>query len=353
MEHRLSKVRKFLADSQLDACLIIKPENRMYVSGFTGTSGMLLITQQQALLLTDFRYIEQATKQASLFEIVKHGTPAVDTLKQVIARSGVKRIAIESNYVTIQQYNEFTQNILDVEWIPVTIDKIRRVKDESEIAKIRKAVGIADAAFEHILPFIKPGVQEKDLALELETFMRRSGSEKNAFDFIVASGERSSLPHGVASDKIIQSGELLTMDYGCVYDHYHSDMTRTVAIGNVRSELYDLYRVVTQAQQAALQHIRPGLKGLEVDKIARDIITVNGYGEYFGHGLGHGVGLAIHEEPRLSPTDETVLEPGMVVTVEPGIYIPNVGGVRIEDMVLVTAAGCEILTQSRKDFIKV
>jgi Xaa-Pro aminopeptidase len=353
MEHRLSKVRQFLADSQLEACLIMKPENRIYVSGFTGTSGMLLVTQQQALLLTDFRYVEQASKQASLFEVVKHGTPAVDTLKQVIINSGVKRIAVESNYVTIQQYNEFTQNILDVEWVPITIDKIRRVKDESEIAKIRKAVAIADAAFQHILPFIKPGVREKELSLELETFMRRSGSEKNAFDFIVASGERSSLPHGVASDKIVQMGELLTMDYGCVFDHYHSDMTRTVAVGNVRPELYDLYRVVTQAQQAALQHIRPGLKGLEVDKIARDIITANGYGQYFGHGLGHGVGLAIHEEPRLAPADETVLEPGMVVTVEPGIYVSNVGGVRIEDMVLVTADGCEILTQSRKEFIKV
>jgi Xaa-Pro aminopeptidase len=148
-------------------------------------------------------------------------------------------------------------------------------------------------------------------------------------------------------------GELLTMDYGCVFDHYHSDITRTVAVGNVRPELYDLYRVVTQAQQAALQHIRPGIKGLEVDKIARDIITANGYGQCFGHGLGHGVGLAIHEEPRLAPADETVLEPGMVVTVEPGIYVSNVGGVRIEDMVFVTADGCEILTQSRKEFIKI
>jgi Xaa-Pro aminopeptidase len=353
MEHRLHKIRQFLADTQLEACLIMKPENRIYVSGFTGTSGMLLVTQQQALLLTDFRYVEQASKQASLFEIVKHGTPAVDTLKQVIINSGVKRIAVENNYVTIQQYNEFTQNISHVEWVPITLDKIRRVKDELEIAKIRKAVAIADAAFQHILPFIKPGVREKELALELESFMRRSGSEKNAFDFIVASGERSSLPHGVASDKIVQMGELLTMDYGCVFDHYHSDITRTVAVGNVRPELYDLYRVVTQAQQAALQHIRPGIKGLEVDKIARDIITANGYGQCFGHGLGHGVGLAIHGEPRLAPADETVLEPGMVVTVEPGIYVSNVGGVRIEDMVFVTADGCEILTQSRKEFIKI
>lgn len=352
MKGRLSKIRSLLKEQQLDAYLVTKPENRMYISGFDGSAGMLYITEQQALLLTDFRYVEQATEQATLFKVVQHGMPAIDTLKQVISDSKVKHIGFEANHLTVLQFEEVKHHVKGIEWIASNLDKLRRVKDEHEITILRKAAAIADEAFTHIIPLIKPGVYERDIALELDYFMRRLGAEKNAFDFIVASGIRSALPHGVASHKTIQSGELVTLDYGCVFNHYHSDITRTVAVGNVSATLQHIYRIVGQAQQAALQAIRPGLKCSDADKIAREIITAQGYGANFGHGLGHGVGLAIHEEPRLSLSDDTILEPGMVVTVEPGIYVPELGGVRIEDMILITAEGCERLVHSSKDFIK-
>jgi Xaa-Pro aminopeptidase len=352
MLHRLNKLRGLFDEQKLDAFLVTKPENRLYFSGFTGTFGILYITRNQAILLTDARYVEQAEKQAPDYKIVQHGTPAVDMLKQVILQSNSKNIGFENNHLTVKQYQEIRQQTEDIEWQGQSIDGLRQIKDESEIVVLRKAAALADAAFQHILSFIKPGTAEKDIALELDFFMRRSGAEKNAFDFIVASGTRSSLPHGVASEKIFQPRDMITLDFGCVFRYYHSDITRTVALGHVDPQLAHIYGVVRQAQEMALQALRPGLKGSEADKIARDIIASHGYGEYFGHGLGHGVGLAIHEEPRLSPSGETVLEPGMVVTVEPGIYLPGLGGVRIEDTVLVTTDGCERLTHSSKDFIK-
>jgi len=352
MNGRLNKVRRVLKEQQLDAYLVTKPENRMYLSGFSGSSGMLYITATQALLLTDFRYVEQAGDQAPLFEVVQYATPAIDTLNRVIMSSSAKRVGFEGNHLTVQQFNDFSQHTHEVEWIPLNIDKLRCVKNEDEVALLRKAAAIADAAFLHILSFIKPGVCERDIGIELDVYMRRMGATKNAFDFIVASGVRSALPHGLASSKVIQTGEMVTLDFGCVFQHYHSDITRTVAVGEVPPTLQHIYRIVAQAQQVVLESIRPGLKCAAVDKIARDIITAHGYGQYFGHGLGHGVGLAIHEEPRLSPSDDTFLEPGMIVTVEPGIYIPNVGGVRIEDMILITADGCETLAHSSKDFIQ-
>jgi Xaa-Pro aminopeptidase len=352
MKGRLNKVRSMLKEQQIDAYLVTKPENRMYLSGFSGSSGMLYITETQALLLTDFRYVEQAGEQATLFEVVQHATPAIDTLNRVIMNSKAQRIGFEENHLTVQQFNEFNRQIHEVEWIPANIDKFRRVKNEDEVAILRKSAAIADEAFLHILSFIRPGVCERDISLELDVYMRKMGAEKNAFDFIVASGVRSALPHGLASSKLIQTGEMVTLDFGCVFQHYHSDITRTVAVGEVPPTLQHIYRVVAQAQQAVLEAIRPGLKCAQVDKIARDMITAHGYGQYFGHGLGHGVGLAIHEEPRLAPSDDTILEPGMIVTVEPGIYIPDLGGVRIEDMILITANGCETLAHSSKDFIQ-
>lgn len=352
MMHRLNKLRRLLEERQLDAFLVTKPENRLYLSGFTGTSGMLYITRERAILLTDARYVEQAEKQAAHYEIVQHGTPAVETLKKVIAQSKRACIGFESNHLTVQQYQEMARQTEDIEWAGQSLDFLRRVKDAGEVVVLRRAAALADAAYQHILPLIKPGVAEKELALELDYFMRRSGAEKNAFDFIVASGKRSSLPHGVASEKILQPGDLVTLDYGCVFAYYNSDITRTIALGHPDPRLLHIYGVVRQAQQAALEALRPGMKGSEADKVARDIIVCHGYGPYFGHGLGHGVGLAIHEEPRLAPSDETVLEPGMVVTVEPGIYIPGLGGVRIEDTVLITIDGCESLTHSSKDYVQ-
>ncbi|MEM5768769.1 MAG: Xaa-Pro peptidase family protein [Bacillota bacterium] len=353
MQRRLNKLRSFLAEQQLDALLVSKPENRLYLSGFTGSAGLLYITGEQAILITDSRYVEQAGKQADHYEIVQQGTSFEETLKGIIVKTGSKHIGFESNHLTVQQYKKIAEPATDIEWQGQSLDGLRRIKDENELVVLRKAASIADAAFQHILSVIKPGVSEKDIALELDFFMRRSGAEKSAFDFIVASGTRSSLPHGVATGKLLRRGEMVTLDYGCVFENYCSDITRTLAVGTVDPQLTHIYGVVQQAQQAALQALRPGVEASAVDKIARDIIVSHGYGQYFGHGLGHGVGLAVHEEPRLAPVDHTILEPGMVVTVEPGIYLPGFGGVRIEDTVLITAGGCERLTVSSKDFIKI
>jgi len=232
------------------------------------------------------------------------------------------------------------------------VKKIRMIKDEAEIDKIREAVRITDVAFNHIRDYIKVGSIERDIALELEFFMKKEGASKNAFDFIVASGKRSALPHGVASTKQLEEGDFLTMDFGTVYQGYHSDMTRTVVVGKQPDKKQEeIYQTVLKAQQKATEVVKAGVKGSEVDKVARDIITKAGYGDYFGHGLGHSLGLEIHENPRLSPRDDTKLESGMVVTVEPGIYLPDWSGVRIEDTVVVREDGCEVLTSSPKELL--
>lgn len=351
MGQRLTKLLKLMDEQQLDAFLVTKPENRMYLSGFTGTSGMLYNTRERSYLITDARYTEQAAKEAPDYEIVQHGTSLAAALQKVILQSKSKRIGFEHNHVTMLQYQGLMQETPDAVWVGQSIDMLRRIKDGEEINALRKAAALADKAFVHILSYLKPGVTEKDVALELEYYMRRAGAEKNAFDFIVASGKRSSLPHGVASEKTLHTGDLVTLDFGCVFNHYCSDITRTVGLGNANPQLLHIYEIVRQAQQAALQALRPDVRCCDADKVAREIIACHGYGQYFGHGLGHGVGLAIHEEPRLSPSDNSVLQPGMVVTVEPGIYVPDLGGVRIEDTVLITTDGCERLTHSSKDYI--
>jgi Xaa-Pro aminopeptidase len=226
------------------------------------------------------------------------------------------------------------------------------VKTEKELEKMAKAADIADQAFHHIIGYIRPGVTERAVALELEIYMKKLGASALSFETIAASGVRSSMPHGIATDKIIEDGDFLTLDFGCVYDGYCSDMTRTVVVGKATQKQKKIYGVVLEAQIAALNAIREGINGIDVDKIARDVISSRGYGEYFGHGLGHGVGLEVHEEPRLSPTGTKKLLENMVVTDEPGIYIPGFGGVRIEDLIVVKKDGCEVLSKSPKQLIE-
>lgn len=353
MKGRLSKLRTIITNLQIDALLIHKPENRFYFSGFSGSAGVLIVTPKEAILVTDFRYVEQARSQATDFKIIDQKAPIFEELKSLIKSLKISKLGIEDEYLTFAQVEEFKKKLDQEELVPLkeALLTLRRVKEKKEIEFLTRAVEISDQAFIHILNYLKPGVMEKEIALELEFFMRRQGASKVAFDIIVASGNRSSLPHGVASDKKIAIGDLVTMDFGAVFNGYHSDITRTVAIGKINDKQKTIYNIVLEAQLAAAKTIKAGLPTKEVDAVARDIITNRGYGDFFGHGLGHGVGLEIHEKPGLSPRDNSILEAGMAVTVEPGIYLPNWGGVRIEDTVVVTENGCNTLTNSTKELL--
>lgn len=354
MEKRLVLLRQKLAENNLDAAFIYSKENRRYISGFTGSTGYVIITATKAYFVTDFRYRDQAQSQCKGFEVVIHGSSLLDQLKETVTKANIKNIAIEEGFMTVAFYDNLKSKFENIELLAMKgiMDELRLFKDADEIENIAKAASIADAAFTHILGYIKPGKTEIEVAVELEYFCKKQGATEMSFDSIVASGVRSSLPHGVFSEKIINNGEFLTLDFGCVYNGYCSDMTRTVFVGKADEKQKKIYNTVLEAQQKALEQIRPGILGKEVDKIARDIITEAGFGENFGHGLGHGVGLAVHEEPRLSPLGERTLEANMVVTDEPGIYIAGYGGVRIEDLVLVTEQGNRVLSKSPKHLIE-
>ncbi|BBB92903.1 MAG TPA: Xaa-Pro peptidase family protein [Methylomusa anaerophila] len=354
MNQRLLKLNQLRDKHQLDIVLVSKPENRRYFSGFRGSAGILAISRNTKTLVTDFRYIEQAKIQAPDYNIIKHGVSVFETLTQILGEMATSpaRIGFESDFVTWEVHSKLREVFPNDELIPLKLDLLRMEKDPEELGLIQQAVAIADKAFSHILEYIRPGVSERDIASELEHHMRGLGSEKPAFDTIVASGYRGALPHGQASDKHIKTGDFVTMDFGAVYQGYHSDITRTVVVGKANDKQRQIYKTVLTAQIAGIKAVIAGKTGKEVDAAARKIIHDAGYGDYFGHGLGHSLGLAIHEDPRLSPSGAIPLAPNMVVTVEPGIYLPEWGGVRIEDVVVVSASGCKILTGSNKQLIE-
>ena len=351
MTERLNRLRKSFDEHNIEAMLITGPENRRYLSGFTGSAAKLMIDQKSAYIFVDFRYVEQAKAQCPDFTVVQIGDDYFEKLNQCLNQDNVTKLGFETDLVTYESYRRHSEKLAGVQLIQVKniTEKLRMIKDEQEIDIIRRSVDIVDRAWAELVQQIKPGITEKEVALELEFLMRRQGAEGRAFDFIVASGERGALPHGVAADKQILSGEAVTVDCGAVYQGYHSDMTRNFIFGQPNQKQLEIYQIVLEAQLAGLEAVRPGVPAAEVDKAARDVIKKYGYGDYFGHGTGHGVGLAIHEGPRVSFQEkELLLEPGMVITVEPGIYLPGWGGIRIEDTVLVTAAGYQILTQTPK-----
>ena len=349
---RLNKLRQAMKERQLEAMFITSSVNRRYLTGFTGSAGYVIVTAEQAYLLTDFRYMTQAPEQAKAFTVVEHAPNVVDTIKELLSKWGVGSIGFEQDQVPYSRYAAYKQHLAPVELVPVSgmLEGIRNFKDAEEIAIIEQATAIADRTYDHILSYIKPGVTEKELELEMEFFMRRQGASGPSFETIVASGARSALPHGVASDKPIGHDEFITFDFGAIYNGYVSDLTRTVFVGTPSDKHREIYNVVLESQLHTLQHLKPGMSGKEADALSRDIITAHGYGDAYGHSAGHGIGLEVHEEPRLSKLSDTVLQPGMVVTVEPGIYLPGFGGVRIEDDVLITEDGIRILTHSSKEF---
>ena len=347
---RLTKLRASLPEHEIDAILISQPENRRYLSGFTGSAGILVITADRAVMATDFRYYEQVGREASGFELAKITTRVSDLLPEVLADLGVKRLGFESQHMTVEQLNTLGKAAAGVEWLPLenTVEKIRAIKDQGEIDALRRSAALNDRAFAHLIDVIKPGMTEREAAWEIEAYMRSHGASKVAFDLIVAAGPNGALPHARPGDQAIQPGAPVVVDIGCVLDGYCSDMTRTFCLGEPSSRYLEVWNLVLQAQEAAKAVVRAGATGLEADAAARDLIAEAGYGDYFGHGLGHGVGLAVHEGPRAGRLSEDTFEAGMSLTVEPGIYLPGEFGVRIEDLVIIGEHGIEILTNTPK-----
>lgn len=349
---KLTNLRKQLEKEQIDALLITNPFNRRYMTGFTGTAGVVLVSAKDAVFITDFRYTEQAEKEIDGFKIVQHTKTMIEEVAQQVEEMNVETLGFEKEDCSYGLYELYKKEV-KAELKPTSgiIEKLRMVKTADEIAVLKDAAKIADDAFQHILTFIRPGVTELEVSNELEFFMRKQGATSSSFSIIVASGQRSALPHGVATDKVIESGDFVTLDFGALYNGYISDITRTIAVGEPSEKLKEIYNIVLAAQELALKEIKPGMTGIEADKIARDYIASKGYGEAFGHSTGHGIGLEVHEGPGLSSKSTVVLEPNMVVTVEPGIYLPEIGGVRIEDDIIITEEGNERLTFSTKELL--
>ncbi len=336
-----------------EAFLITSEENMRYLTDFPNSEGRVFITADEAVFFVDSRYIEAVSKKVDCCEVVLM-TSFHKQLGEYAEKLGVKEIFTEAEGISVADFSALCKNVpceFRAEKADELLTSLRRRKSEEEKNKILAAQAIAEKAFDHVLGFIKEGVTEREIALELDFFMLRNGAECVSFDTIAVSGKNSSLPHGVPSNKKIEKGDFITMDYGAVVDGYHSDMTRTVAVGEISSRQIEVYETVLQAQEKGLEVLRAGISGFDADKAARDIIENAGYGKFFGHGTGHGVGLQIHESPRLSPKSKHILEAGDVVTVEPGIYLPDEFGVRIEDMAFITENSFENLTKSPKKLI--
>lgn len=346
-EDRLNRLRRSMGKA--DAILVTSPPNIFYFSGFTGTSANLFLTQSQAFLLTDSRYYIQARSQCPLFQVVEISGAVAKLVKE----QGVKTLGYEST-MSVSAFQRLKNSAPEAELVDFTqeLTQLRAVKSAEEIACSRKAAEICDAAFEDILNIVKPGITERELALELEFNVRRRGASGMSFNTIIASGPRSAMPHAEPSDAQVKEGEFLLFDFGAVFEGYCSDMTRTVIVGEPNERQLFIYDTVLRAQEAAVSALRAGRVCSDVDRVARDIIAEAGYGETFGHGLGHSVGIQIHEDPRLSPSCHTILKENMLITVEPGIYVEGFGGVRIEDLAVVGAEGAEILTKTGKKLIK-
>ena len=338
-----------------DAALILSEENRLYFTEFPASDGALLVTPYGAVFYTDSRYTEAAAAKIGA-DYVRDSENLYKELRERFEEYGITTVAVENDRITLADYEELKNKLPGTEFNPTAalsraIEEIRLVKSEEELAKIKAAQAVAEEAFDHMLGFIRPGLTEKQVQLELDFYMLSHGADALSFETIAVAGKKSSLPHGVPGNNVIQPGDFLTLDFGAVKDGYHSDMTRTVAVGQPTEKQKEVYAVVLEAQLAGLAALKDGVTGFDADKAARDVIAAAGYGKCFGHGTGHGVGVEIHEAPRLSPKSKATLHTGNVVTVEPGIYLPGEFGVRIEDMAVITDGGCVNLTHCTKELI--
>jgi len=345
-EERLKFVRKILELNHLDGVLFSSLENIRYLCGFTGSDGAFVITQRDSFFLTDSRYWTQSEEEVKGSQII-HYRKKMEGIFSLLIDLKLRKVGFESAALSFSAHQFLRDKLVpEARLIPLEdeIKNIRALKDTQELASLRTAIEIASDAFLHILGQLKEGALEKEIAFEMEWFMKRQGAEALGFDIIIASGKRSALPHGKASGKRIEKGDFILIDFGLGFQGYHSDQTRTVVCGNPSSEQQKIYRIVLEAHDRAIERVRPGIPIHEVDAAARDHIRNQGYGEYFGHGTGHGIGLAVHEDPVVNSENKGFIQEGMVFTIEPGIYLPDWGGVRIEDMVLVTPQGAEVLT---------
>ncbi len=350
----LERLRARLAMESVPAVLVSDIVNVGWLTGFSGSSGYAFVTQNDARFITDSRYTTQAESEVKNMPTAWFASPKSldDFLAEQAADMGIKTLGFESNQITVANRDTWAKKMPGIELVPLNnvVSPLRMVKSPDELDKIRHACGIADAAFTHIQRMIQPGVSENDLCLDMEFFIRRQGAGL-AFDFIVASGHRSALPHGRASEKLLENGDFLTFDFGASYRGYNSDITRTVVIGEPTERHLDIYNQVLKCQLAALEMMKPGVSARDVDARAREVLDEKGFAQYFGHGLGHGLGRLVHDAGRLASSSSDVLEPGQVWTVEPGVYLPGWGGVRIEDDVVVTQDGIEVLTKSTKELL--
>ena len=355
-ERRIGSLRSFLKTSN-EALLLSNEVNIGYFTGFFHSEGYLLVTQYSVNLLVDFRYIEAAQKKSVGCKVICFKN-LLDSVTEILKAEEIRCVYVEASDMTVEQFerfhSKFTENRITAladGKLDKHIGEIRIIKDETEIQKIATAQKIAEKAYLEVLNYVKPGVTEKEIAARLEFLMRLYGAEDKSFDSITITGKKTSLPHGVPSDDVIYEGDFFTFDFGAIYEGYHSDTTRTVAVKSASDKMREIYAIVLNAQMMALTKVRSGVPCSEIDKTARDIITEAGYGAYFGHSTGHGVGLDIHELPFVSAKSETILKSGMVITDEPGIYLPNQFGVRIEDMLYVTDDGYQNFVNLPKELI--
>ena len=355
MNYRLESLRKRMAEKDLDAIIISTPENRRYLSGFTGSAGYLLVSADHAILATDFRYIEQAGKQSPDFRVIKVGNDW-SWFSEILEAHGMRRIGFESHHMTVATYRQVTESVQElpsgdrpsIVATTGTVEALRRVKELEELAHLQSAIDVADATMEAITPTIQAGETERELAWRLEKQMRELGADSLSFDTIVAAGSNGAMPHHRPSDKAIAPGEPIVIDMGAKVGGYCGDITRTVCVGEPDETFRKIYDIVLGAQLTAIATVRAGMSGGDADELSRVVIAEAGYGDNFGHSLGHGVGLAIHEYPRVGPKSDHPLEEGMVFTVEPGIYLQDWGGVRIEDVVILEKEGARVLSKAAK-----
>jgi len=354
---RLRKLRMSIAENGLDALLLSQPENLRYLSGFTGSSGWLIISGQNAILAADFRYVEQAKGESPDFEIIQTKQDLRDWLPGLVSDLGWHKLGFEANCISYDSYHKLSEAIktkqVNLELVPTTgiVEQLRSIKEPEELGFITKAVELVDAAFEQARAIIHPGITEKEAAWEIEKILRQEGSEGIPFEIIVASGSNSALPHARPAEKIICSGEPVLIDMGARISGYCSDLSRTLFLGETDKSLQEIYNIVLKAQATAVERIESGMDASQADRLARSVVEQAGYGDAFGHGLGHGVGLAVHEFPTLGPRSSDSLADGMVFTIEPGIYLAGKGGIRIEDMVVLKNGKAKVLTKAKKDLL--
>jgi Xaa-Pro aminopeptidase len=346
LEKRQESVRKTIGANHLNGILFSSLENIRYLCGFTGSDGAFVLTPNGSYFLCDSRYWTQADQEVKECQII-HYKKKLDGIASLLLDLKLEKIGFESPSLTFSLYRSLQEKLAqgaELHSLEEEIKNLRAVKDEQELILTRRAIDLSSKAFLHILEILTEGAVEQDAALEMEFFMKRNGVQALGFDIIIASGKRSALPHGRASDKKIEKGDFILIDFGSDCKGYHSDQTRTIVCGKPTSEQQKIYQIVKDAHDKAIEKVRPGIPICEVDSAARDHIRSQGYGDYFGHGTGHGIGLAVHEDPVVNGENRDLLREGMVFTIEPGIYIPDWGGVRIEDMVRVISQGAEVLT---------